>query len=148
MAAEKKYVFKLSDLPFLESTDGTLRDSFSVTDETCGAQEVTAGIVFIRPHSECHTDTHDVEEIFYIIEGRGKLTFDGKPVEVKAGDVVFMPSGVAHSVINDYDETYVAFWAILQKWSDQHKLKAEVDTWHEIEPNTGWSKWPFMEERS
>ena len=144
MAGEEKHVFKLDSVPFLESTDGTLRDSFMITDETCGAQEVTAGIVFIRPHSQCHEDTHDVEEIFYIIEGRGKLTFDGVPVEVEAGDVVFMPVGVSHRVINDYDETYVALWAILQKWGDQHELKEEVDTWHEIELNTGWSKWPFL----
>lgn len=144
MASKRKYVFKLSDLPFLESTDGTLRDSFMITDETCGAQQVTAGIVFIRPHSQCHEDTHDVEEIFYIIQGRGKLTFDGKPVEVEAGDVVFMPAGVAHSVINDHDETYIALWAILQKWGDQHELREEINTWREIELNTGWSKWPFL----
>ena len=57
MASERKCAYKLSDVPFLESTDGTLRDSFMITDETCGAQEMTAGIVFIRPHSQCHEDT-------------------------------------------------------------------------------------------
>ena len=139
-----KFVFKLSDVPFLESADGSLHDSFMITDETCGAQQITAGIVFIRPHSQCHEDTHEVEEIFYVIQGRGKLTYDGKPVEVEAGDVAFMPAGVAHRVINDYDETYVALWAILQKWGDQHELRREVNKWHKVELGSGWSQWPFL----
>jgi quercetin dioxygenase-like cupin family protein len=144
MVDRSKVVFKISDLPFLETPDGTLRDSFMVTEETCGSQQATAGIVFIRPHSRCHEDTHDVEELFYIIEGRGKLTFDGEPVEVEAGDVVFMPAHVAHQVINDTDETYVAFWAILTKTSGLGPLNEEIKTWREIEPNQGWSKWRYM----
>jgi quercetin dioxygenase-like cupin family protein len=143
MVDKSRVVFRIPALPFLESADGTLRDSFMITEATCGSQQATAGIVFIRPHSRCHEDTHDVEELFYIIAGRGKLTFDDEPVEVEAGDVVFMPAHVAHRVVNESDETYVAFWAILTKTSRLTALNEEVKHWSEIEPNQGWSEWPY-----
>jgi quercetin dioxygenase-like cupin family protein len=141
----RKFVFKITDVPFLETPDGTMRDSFMITEETCAAQEMTAGLVFVKPHTMNHEDIHDVEELFYIVKGKGKITYDGKPMDVEAGDMVFMPAHVAHRVINDTDKPYVAVWAILTKTSDLgEKLLGEMKTWKEIEPNKGWSKWPFM----
>lgn len=147
MATKKarKLVFKLTDAPFLETPDGTLRDSFLITEETCGAQQITGGLVFVKPHTRCHEDVHDVEELFYIVKGKGKVTYDGKPVQVEAGDVVFMPAHVTHSVINDSDQPYIALWAILTKTSNLgEKLLNDIKTWKVIEPNKGWSKWPYM----
>ena len=85
-----------------------------------------------------------VDELFYIIEGRADLTYDGRRVPVEAGDLVFMPAQVAHRVINDHDKTYIALWVILTRSSDLGDIEEERDQGHEVKPNSDWSKWPFM----
>jgi quercetin dioxygenase-like cupin family protein len=141
----RKFVFKITDVPFLETPDGGMRDSFMITEETSGAQEMTAGIVFVKAHARSRVDTHDVEELFYVVKGKAKMTFDGKPTDVEAGDLILMPTHVAHNVINDSDKPWIAVWAILDKTSNLgEKLLGEISTWKVIEPNKGWSKWPHM----
>ncbi len=148
MAPKKtgKFVFKITDVPFLETPDGTMRDSFIINKETCGAQGMTAGLVFVRPHDKNHEDVHEVEELFYIVKGKGKITYDGKPLDVEAGDMVYMPAHVAHRVINDSDKAYIAVWVILAKDASDlgPTLVEEMKSWKVIEPNKGWSKWPYM----
>lgn len=144
MTSEKKFVLKMTDVPFLETPDGTMRDSFIISEKTCGAKQVIAGLVFVPPHTQNHEDIHHVEEFFYIIQGRGQITYDGEPRDVEAGDFVFMPARVAHRVINNTDETYVALWAIMCQLSDLKDLDAEVSTWKEVEHGSSWSKWPFL----
>jgi quercetin dioxygenase-like cupin family protein len=46
--------------------------------------------------------THPGEEIGYILEGQLELKVDGQPTRiVKAGEVFFVPTGLAHDGINN-----------------------------------------------
>lgn len=47
--------------------------------------------VYFLPH------THDVDKIDAVLSGRFRLTLDGEPVVLGAGDWVAVPRGVVHS---------------------------------------------------
>lgn len=138
-----KIVFKLTDLPFIESPDGTMRDSVMVTEETCGAQQYTAGLFFVRPGTRGHADKHEgQEELYYIFSGRGLIVIDDQPHEMEAGDVVFVPDGATHYLINNSDETLGLFWAIAKRWSDLPEISQELGRWRKVEPGSDWGPLP------
>lgn len=138
MTSKQTRAFKVADVPFLESQDGTMRDSFMITDETCGSKQFTAGLFWVKPRCHAHPDTHDMEEVFYIIQGKGTFLMDEEPLPIEAGDVVFVPGGVKHQLYNDGDETFILFWAIGAKWSDLTAIQQAMKAWHEIDPGTEW----------
>jgi quercetin dioxygenase-like cupin family protein len=51
----------------------------------------------------------DQEELYYIVEGSGSITIDGETTEVQAGDMVFSPANVPHSIAAG-DERMVMFF--------------------------------------
>jgi len=55
--------------------------------------EIDPGYVFPK-------HTHPGEEIIYVLEGTLQYEIAGKRSIVKAGDVLFVPAGVVHSVKN------------------------------------------------
>lgn len=143
MTAKPKVVFKLPDVPFIESPDRTMRDSVMVTEETCGAQQYTAGLFFVRPGARCPADKHaGVEEVFYIFAGRGTLVIDDEPHEVEAGNVVFIPDGAAHYLKNDTSETLGLFWAAATKWSNMTEVQRALSKWRTIDPSSDWEPSP------
>jgi mannose-6-phosphate isomerase-like protein (cupin superfamily) len=143
MATKPKVVFKLADVPFLESPDGTMRDSVMVIEDTCGARQYTAGLFFVRPGTKGHADKHEgQEELYYIFAGRGVVMVDDEPHEIEAGDVVFIPDGATHYLINNGEETLGLFWAIPKKWSDLPEIQQELGTWPKIEPGSDWDPLP------
>jgi mannose-6-phosphate isomerase-like protein (cupin superfamily) len=68
--------------------------------ELCSlAEEVLpAGAAVGRHH---HLET---EEIYYILEGRGRMTVAGETREVSAGDAVYIPRGATHTLENTGDK--------------------------------------------
>jgi quercetin dioxygenase-like cupin family protein len=139
MATQSKIVFKIQDVPFIESPDGASRDSFLVNEETCGAQQYTAGLYFVRPGAHNRADKHPgQEELYYIFAGRGTVVVDGEPHEIEAGDVVFIPDGAVHFLKNDSAETLGLFWAIATKWSNLMSIQHEITKWHVVEPGSAW----------
>ncbi len=44
------------------------------------------------------------EEVFYVMQGRGTVTEDGKQYTVEAGDAILTGGGSGHSVRNDSDQ--------------------------------------------
>ena len=48
MVENPKIVFKPTEIPLLQSLDGTMRDSVMVTEETCGAKQYAAGLFWVR----------------------------------------------------------------------------------------------------
>ncbi len=138
--AEAK-IFKISDVPMMEMSNGLFRDVFQITDDTCGPDcHISAGIVWLAPNNhEGHLDTHTVDEAFYIISGHARYHSDGKFYDVGPGDVVYCPAGTKHTYYTD-DEKLHLFWLIAGKWStDLADIKAEVGKdWHEVDGTTGW----------
>ena len=51
---------------------------------------------------EPHIDPY--EEIYYLLQGQGVMTVGGEQQKVSAGDAIWLPYGVPHSLVNDGDE--------------------------------------------
>lgn len=66
----------------------------------------SAQIVFmnITPHTnpknEIGMETHKFDQVIFIAEGNGKMLLNGQLTMVKSGDMIFVPEGVAHNLIN------------------------------------------------
>lgn len=63
------------------------------------------GIVEIQPG--CHTPLHrhNCEEVYYVLQGRGKLESDGELYEIEEGDAVYNRENSKHRVFNTGQET-------------------------------------------
>lgn len=82
-----------------------------------------------NPKNEIGMETHAFDQIIFIVEGKGKAILDGQTSLVKSGDLIFIPQGVKHNVINVnsnmplkilsvYSSTDIPADAIYQKKSD------------------------------
>ena len=66
----------------------------------------SAQIVFMNispnttPDNEIGMETHKFDQIIFIAEGNAKAVLNGKSSTVKVGDMIFIPQGTAHNVIN------------------------------------------------
>jgi mannose-6-phosphate isomerase-like protein (cupin superfamily) len=54
---------------------------------------------------------HHSEEVFYISQGHVLLYDEVQYYELYAGDAIFIPEGLAHTLVNIGDETAVVVWA-------------------------------------
>ena len=59
-----------------------------------------SGTVSFAPGSSFPRHKHPGEEIIYVTQGTIEYEVAGKPVVVKAGEVLFIPSGVVHAARN------------------------------------------------
>lgn len=57
-------------------------------------------IMNLKPLEEIGMEVHDVDQFFRFESGEGKVTIDGNEYAVGGGDVVIVPEGVQHNVIN------------------------------------------------
>ena len=65
------------------------------------------------PGASIGLHTHDTSsEVIYILEGRGKVLYEGAYEEVSAGSCHYCPKGRAHSLINDSEEDLIFFAVI------------------------------------
>lgn len=53
-----------------------------------------------NPKNEIGVETHPFDQIILIVEGKAKTDLAGDMSEVKAGDMIFIPQGTPHNVIN------------------------------------------------
>lgn len=56
--------------------------------------------------AEVHPAT---DQIFFIVDGEGKAVVNGKTFEVGENDVVFVPAGARHNLVNQGDEELKLF---------------------------------------
>ena len=62
------------------------------------------------PGASIGLHTHEAgSEIIYVREGKGKVLYDGKYGNVKAGICHYCPKGHSHSLINDSEEDLIFF---------------------------------------
>lgn len=72
-----------------------------VRPETCGARRIDFRISCYQPMAFVQEHVHQVQEqAYYVLEGEGVLTLDGRRVLMRAHDYVFVPPGVVHGFTN------------------------------------------------
>lgn len=65
-----------------------------VRNQTLAEARLPAGSS-TTPHHHVHT-----EEIYYLLEGRGRMTIDGDTRDVVSGDAIAIPPGAVHEITN------------------------------------------------
>ena len=80
---------------------GLTRHDLQRHDLSAPGREVIQTRVDFAPGAAAARHTHPGEEIIYVLAGTLLYNIDGQqPATVKAGDVLFVPAGTAHSVRN------------------------------------------------
>jgi len=79
---------------------GTTRTDLQRHDLGIPGREVLQARVDFAPGASFPRHTHPGEEIIYVLSGTLEYEVAGKPVRLKAGDVLFVPAGTVHAAKN------------------------------------------------
>lgn len=79
---------------------GTTRTDLQRHDLSVRGWESLQALVTFAPGASFPRHKHPGEEIIYVLAGTIEYEVDGKPVVVKAGDVLFVPDGLVHAARN------------------------------------------------
>ena len=80
------------------------------SDEQESEEACMQGLVSLTNHlmqggkSGDYHSHEDIEQVYYITKGRGKMKIDGEIYEVKEGDAVHLPPNCKHQLINDSED--------------------------------------------
>jgi quercetin dioxygenase-like cupin family protein len=83
---------------------GTTRTDLQRHDLSVRGWESLQALVAFAPGASFPRHKHPGEEIIYVTQGTIEYEVAGKPVTVKAGEVLFIPYGVAHAARNPGSE--------------------------------------------
>lgn len=67
-----------------------------------------------RKNSDYHKH-ENLEQVYYVLSGRGHVLFDKERFPVQEGDAVYLPSGVHHQMFNDTSEDWLEHHVISQR---------------------------------
>lgn len=80
---------------------GVTRTDLQRHDLSIAGRETVQARIDLAPGAVAPWHRHPGEEVIYIIEGTLEYQLEGQaPVTLKAGDVLFVPAGVAHMARN------------------------------------------------
>jgi mannose-6-phosphate isomerase-like protein (cupin superfamily) len=58
-------------------------------------------LMSLRPGEDIGEETHaEIDQMFFIEEGKAELIMDGKPITLDEHDVALVPAGVRHNLLN------------------------------------------------
>jgi mannose-6-phosphate isomerase-like protein (cupin superfamily) len=66
-------------------------------------------LMSLRPGEEIGVEIHKVDQVLYVVDGEGRVVLDGVDKEFEKGEIVFVPAGVQHNVINTDGEPMKLF---------------------------------------
>lgn len=85
-----------------------------------GIKDTTVLMSTIFPHTgRTGLHTHPVDEIMYVITGRGKGEEAGKTFKIEPGTIIYAPAGVEHECRNLGDETMQIFCVYIPSLPDE-----------------------------
>ena len=83
------------------------QDSWSavlVSDKTVDENHASLGYSVFTPGFVSDDLSHSVDELCFVVSGRGMIRLEDGQVEVKPHDGLFMPANVWHTIVNTADE--------------------------------------------
>jgi mannose-6-phosphate isomerase-like protein (cupin superfamily) len=88
----------------------TIRDDNSLNNLTVSKTSL-CGSKFTAGHSH-----KGLDEVYYFIKGNGIMRIDNEYTIVKSGDIVLVPGGAFHQVINSHESQKLDFICVFQKY--------------------------------
>lgn len=95
------------------------RDSWSavlVSERTVEGTHASLGYSVFTPGFVSDDLSHSVDELCFVVSGRGTIRLEGEEVEVNPRDGLFIPAKVWHTVVNSTDEDLVMVFSF--PWPD------------------------------
>jgi mannose-6-phosphate isomerase-like protein (cupin superfamily) len=83
-----------ADVEKLAKQNGDFRRVLFTTDHV----QIVA--MSLPPNEDIGTEVHEVDQCFFIVEGRAETTIAGRPGTAKEHDVICVPAGLRHDVRN------------------------------------------------
>lgn len=85
---------------------------YTFVSEACGATGFSTGIARFKPEACLGYHKHTFSEAITIVEGKARITIEGRGYNLQPRDCVHLPSGTAHQVENaDPERELIAHWA-------------------------------------
>ena len=100
-----------------------LRDTYYLIDpENSPSKNLTMGYTVIYPTGKTTGHAHDdMEEIYYILTGKGVMEIDDDKFDIKAGDAFYVPFGAFHVTYNTGNEPLAMAWVTGKDSSEVNK---------------------------
>jgi mannose-6-phosphate isomerase-like protein (cupin superfamily) len=57
-------------------------------------------VMSLHPGEEIGDEVHDEDQLFYFVEGRGQAVLDGRATALEEHDVLCVPAGTRHNILN------------------------------------------------
>lgn len=103
-------------------------DDLPLTNVPLFAEEEFSGCLLgFLPGQELPVHVHGHEhEVFDVLQGRGTMYLDGDPMELKAGDAVFVPAGVQHGFKNTSTDRWLVRATIYQRTYARQSIRRAI----------------------
>ncbi len=100
---------------------------------TSQSKHITTTLVEIQPNGNQRVHSHEPEQIYFIMEGRGTMTVGDERERVEPGDCIFIPSGAPHGLENNGSEPIKYFSAAAPMFEPEQlrtywPMKSESET--------------------
>ena len=99
-------VVTLADVPPVELAGGSW-SRVLVAAETVGGNVSALGYSVFKPGTSTADLSHAVEELAYIVSGSGVIRLEDRDVPVAAGQALYVPAKIWHTVLNPGDADLV-----------------------------------------
>ena len=117
-------IIRPAEEPAYEATDSRRILTVLISHDRCDAHGVLAGMSLLGPGQKSPYDVHpDIEEIFYVVSGRGTARIDDVIYPIGAGDVMYVQNGSYHQFIAAEDSPLHLFWAFGSHPEEEFKEK-------------------------
>jgi mannose-6-phosphate isomerase-like protein (cupin superfamily) len=97
----------------VKNRDGeTLRDTYFLIDpDTSPSRNLKMGYTIVYPTGKTTGHSHDdMEEVYFIVSGRGKMVIGTDEFSIQTGDAFYVPFGEFHTTYNTGIEPLTLLW--------------------------------------
>ena len=90
----------------------TLRDTYFLIDpEKSPSRNLKMGYTIVYPTGKTTGHSHDdMEEVYFIVSGRGKMVIGNDEFPIQTGDALYVPFGEFHTTYNTGVEPLKLLW--------------------------------------
>ena len=92
-------IIKKKDSPRYIRKEG-IKSYLLASPITCNTAHLATTFVEIEPGGKQHVHKHKPEQVYFIIDGIGKMTVGNETEPVEIGDCIFIPSNEPHGLEN------------------------------------------------